>query len=76
MLAYQGYFENGKFMSNDIVKIPEHKRVIITILDESINRTEKQQAKAWRNFFDAVNSSKETIPESFDRVNIAREINI
>ena len=34
---------------------------------------EKPQAKAWREFFEAVNSSDEPIPETFERVNFPRE---
>ncbi len=34
---------------------------------------EKPQAKAWRELFEAVNSSDEPIPETFERVNFPRE---
>ena len=33
--AYEGYFENGCFFTaGQAVKIPEHRRVYITVLDE------------------------------------------
>ena len=37
-LAYVGYFENGRFMaSGKPLAIPENKRVVITILDDTLN---------------------------------------
>jgi hypothetical protein len=47
------------------------------ILDEP-DRTakEKPQAKAWREFFEAVNENDEQIPETFERVNFSRDMSL
>jgi hypothetical protein len=34
LLTIQGYFEAGKFVTNEPVKIPGHKKAILTILEE------------------------------------------
>jgi len=73
MQAYQGYFENGQFISLDSVKIPEHKRTILTVLDEPIKEYfENEQLIALQEFFDTVNASNEKIPETFERINFLR----
>ncbi|MDR1736738.1 MAG: hypothetical protein LBR85_07735 [Oscillospiraceae bacterium] len=48
--AYVGYFDNGRFYSSgQIVKIPEQRRVIITVLDEpSVLNADKMEA--WNDF--------------------------
>jgi len=77
MQAYQGYFENGQFISLDAAKIPERKRTILTVLDEPIeNRLENEQLIALQEFFDAVNASNEKIPETFERVNFLRPVDL
>ncbi len=77
MLAYQGYFENGQFVSLDAVKVPDQRRVILTVLDEIVQKpSENKQAGALREFFDAINASDEEVPEIFERVKFSREIDI
>ena len=51
-VAYEGYFNNGQFYaSGKTVKIPEKRRIVITILDETeakIEATEqKESAQEW-----------------------------
>jgi len=80
MQAYEGYFENGKFYPvAKLAKITGRKRAIITILDEPAKEdtaAETEHAKAWREFFEAVNASDEEIPETFEKVNFKREIKL
>ena len=77
MQAYQGYFENGQFISLETVKIPERKRAILTVLDEPIKEcSENKQLIAFQDFFDAINASDEEIPETFERVNFSRPIDL
>ena len=67
MQAYEGYFENGQFYTaGRIINIPERKRVFLTVLEEppkAVQAIESEHAKAWREFFDAVNANDEEIPE-------------
>lgn len=45
-LAYDGYFENGRFMtSGKLVTIPENKRVIVTILSDVLDGTPIDQTE-------------------------------
>jgi len=42
MQAYEGYIENGKFYPIDqIIRVPERKRAIITVLDEPVCEEKK-----------------------------------
>ncbi len=76
--AYEGYLEKGRFIPiGPPVSIQGRRRVIITILDEPTqDADETPQATAWREFFDEVNTSDEDIPESFERVNFSREVDL
>ena len=82
MQTYEGYFENDRFIPLGTAKIPNNKRVILTVLDEKARRKQTQQsgetphAKAWREFFEAINECDEEIPETFERVNFNREIDL
>ena len=50
--------------------IQTHTQAYIEAVPE---QKETSQAKAWREFFEAVNASDEEIPETFERVNFTRE---
>ncbi len=51
--AYEGYFENGNFYtSGQAIRIPERKRVYITVLDEPVFNHEN--AEAWREFLSEI----------------------
>jgi len=77
MQAYQGYFEGGKFISPSTVEIPEHRRVILTVLDEPVQEHYgNEQAKAWQVFFDTINASNEKVPENFERVKFSKKIDL
>jgi hypothetical protein len=73
--TFEGYLERGRFFPiGPQVSIQGRRRVILTLLDEPAPGTdETPQAVAWREFFVAVNASDEDIPETFERVNFARE---
>jgi len=54
-----------------------HRRTFVAVLDETTPREkETSQAKAWREFFEAVNTSGEEIPAKFERINFTREIEL
>ena len=75
--TYEGYFENGQFYPIGTADIQGRRRVILTVFDEpGSEQKETSQAKAWREFFEAVNTSDEEIPETFEKVSFAREINL
>ena len=76
--AYEGYLERGRFYPiGPPINVQGRRRVIVTVLDELMpQQKETQQATAWREFFEAVNASGEEIPETFERVNFTREIDL
>jgi hypothetical protein len=37
LLTFQGFFEKGQFVSSEPVQVPEHKKVIVTVLDEDVS---------------------------------------
>jgi len=77
MQAYQGYFEGGKFVSPSTVEIPEHRRVILTVLDEPMQEHYgNEQAKVWQVFFDTINASDEKVPENFERIKFSQKIDL
>ena len=46
LLTFQGFFENGQFVSSEPVKkLPEHKKAIVTILDEKMDEDEEMERK-------------------------------
>jgi hypothetical protein len=48
--AYMGYFQNGSFYSSgQIIKIPEQRRVMVTVLEEAPG-TGFDKMAAWNNF--------------------------
>ncbi|WP_238579921.1 hypothetical protein [Treponema endosymbiont of Eucomonympha sp.] len=44
LVTVQGFFEGDKFIPSEPVKIPEYKKVILTILDEDTEKTAKMAA--------------------------------
>ena len=61
--AYEGYFENGRFyFAGKIMRIPEHQRVYITVLDEPVFGN--KNAEAWQEFLSEVKQIyDEPLPE-------------
>jgi hypothetical protein len=72
MQAYQGYFEDGQFIAQDHSRIPEHRRAIVTVLDDPIDSTNR--VAAWDKFFEEIDGCGEEVPE-FERIKL-REVEI
>ena len=72
MQAYQGYFEGGQFITQDHVRLPERRRVIVTVLDDPIDCVDR--VAAWDNFFEEIDGCDEEVPE-FERIKL-REVEI
>ncbi|MCL2018736.1 MAG: hypothetical protein FWG70_03160 [Oscillospiraceae bacterium] len=74
--AYEGYFKNGNFFAaGRTIKIPDDRRIYITILDEPVrNEATEQRLTALDDFFTAIEASDEVVPE-FERVKF-REVDI
>ncbi|MCL2054553.1 MAG: hypothetical protein FWG90_09025 [Oscillospiraceae bacterium] len=77
--AYEGYFKNGSFFTaGQTMRIPENRRIYITILDEPARDeaiVANEHAEAWQDFLDGIKSvDNEPLPE-FERVTF-REVDI
>ena len=44
MLAFQGYFQSGRFVTDTPVQIPERKKTIVTVLDENVDEARERKA--------------------------------
>jgi len=84
--SYEGYFERGKFISKDKLKIPERRKVIVTVIEEESDEDiVKGQMDAFDEFMKAMKEMNEQgiepLGEEFDeimshRVNITRELDL
>ena len=75
--AYEGYFESGKFYtSGKPLRIPERRKVYITILNEPIQKNLNQTTPKWleelHQLLDESSDEKLCI-EDFPRLNFGRE---
>jgi len=78
MQAVNGYIENGRFISDKLKKFPKRIQAVLVFDEKEFDgfKPETKNAKAWREFFEAVNSSDEKIPENFEKLNFGREVRI
>ena len=78
-IAYEGYFNNGQFYtSGKALRIPEQKRVVITILDDDSPIIDGGKITAWNDFKrivkDTANENELLSDFSFNRTNGGREL--
>jgi len=83
--AYRAYFDDGKFIPFESVKIVKGSQVIVTVLDFPIedvksNKTSFRQKAALNKFREAIRNS-DPLPPEFDevmsqRVSITRELDL
>ena len=72
--SYEGYFDNGQFyIAGQKIRIPERKRIFLTILDESV--TDNEHIKAWQDFFKEIKEIDDEPLSEFERVKF-REVEI
>ena len=62
LLVLEGYFEEGRFIT-DTPYIPEGKKTIVTVLDETVDRDKEQKAyqKLWDEIIDEIETSDEVL---------------
>ena len=70
LLAVEGYFEDGRFISNTPVPIPEGKKTIVTVLDEEVNKENEQRMykKLWDEIIDEIENSDEALEGEPERL--------
>ena len=84
--TYQGYFREGRFISPELVTIPNDIRVHVTIIDEPITDDvrRKQRAETLEKMFIRIQESKSDLAdEEWDELanirsqsDFSREINL
>jgi predicted DNA-binding antitoxin AbrB/MazE fold protein len=75
MQACKAYYENGRFVPLEILRIPEGSEAIVTVLDnKSTNEVEKRR-NAWKEFFTVIESSNEPTPD-FEQIHLNREVDL
>ncbi|MDR1930385.1 MAG: hypothetical protein LBQ44_07115 [Treponema sp.] len=70
MLAFQGYFQSGRFISDPPIQIPERKKTIVTVLDESVDEEGAQKAyqSLWDEIIDEIENSDEVLEGEPERL--------
>jgi len=86
LMSYEGYFKGNRFISNENFKIPQRRKVIVTVIEEESHEDIiKGQRKAIDEFLRAIKEMDELgiepLGEEFDkvisqRVNITRELDL
>jgi hypothetical protein len=70
--AYQGYFENGRFVSSEVDSIPDKMRVIVTLFDDDIITPMKtraqQQLEAVKAFISDNRGNEELSEEDYSEL--------
>ncbi|GHU42294.1 hypothetical protein FACS1894190_11450 [Spirochaetia bacterium] len=74
LLTVQGFFEEGKFIPSEPVKIPEHKRAIVTILDENEDDRKKRQMTDLAECYRLLDESMDEEVPDFPRANLHRKV--
>ncbi|GHT84763.1 hypothetical protein FACS1894137_08210 [Spirochaetia bacterium] len=74
LLTVQGFFEGDRFIPNEPVHIPEHKKVILTVLEEDTEKTAKMAA--WKECLRLLDESMDEEVPDFPRANLHREVTI
>ena len=70
LLTFQGYFKEGHFVPDTPVQIPEGKKTIVTVLDETANQNaeEMRRIKLWEKIFEEIKNCDEELLGEPERV--------
>jgi hypothetical protein len=76
LVTVQGFFEDGKFIPNEPVQIPNHKAAIVTLLDDSESDKKKRQLSELDRLEKMLDESMDEEIPDFPRANLHREVKI
>jgi hypothetical protein len=70
LLAVEGYFEAGRFVTDTPVHIPEGKRAIVTVLDEAVDKDKerKDYVAYWNKIIEDIQNSDEVLEGEPERI--------
>lgn len=75
--AYEGYFDNGRFYTaGRTIPIPDHRRVYITILDETTQDDVNQRLKELDELNAMIDASADEEVPIFERTRLHREVEL
>ena len=74
--AYDGYFENGRFIPFELVQIPERRKARVTIFEEVISDDVSKRLADFDNLVALIEASTNEQMPDFERINFARELNL
>ena len=66
----QSYFESGRFIADTPIQIPEGKKVIVTVLDEEVDKENRQKnyIAYWDKIIEDIQNSDEILEGEPERV--------
>jgi len=69
LLVLEGYFDEGRFIT-DTLYIPEGKKTIVTVLDETVDKDKEQKSyqKLWDEIIDEIENSDEVLEDEPERL--------
>jgi hypothetical protein len=70
LLVVEGYFEEGRFITDTPVHIPEGRKTIVTVLDEAVNKDNKREnyVAYWNKIIEDIQNSDEALEGEPERV--------
>ncbi|MDR1302689.1 MAG: hypothetical protein LBK43_09520 [Treponema sp.] len=70
LLAVEGYFEAGRFITDTPVHIPEGRRTIVTVLDEVVNKDKEREnyVAYWNKIIEDIQNSDEVLEGEPERI--------
>lgn len=84
--TYQGYFRNGRFVSPELVDVPENVEVYVMVTGKELQPTKTKSQQQLEAFDKFISNLKNVKDESFtnedfaflenNRANLTREINL
>jgi hypothetical protein len=75
MQAYQGYFEDGRFVPSEQVSLPARGKAVLLFIEDTISTN--QQVAEWRALMTDIRAGDEELELSdFPRFNCIRELEI
>jgi hypothetical protein len=70
LLTFQGFFKDGRFITDTPDAIPEGRKTIVTVLDEVIdkNAEEKRRIELWDKIIEDIKNSDEVLAGEPERM--------
>lgn len=74
MQAINGYLENGRFIPNEIIKLPKRVKAVLVFNEEEIDSGKAERLTWLKQFHEAVKQGENEELRNFPRVDFGREL--